>query len=84
MARPRGGALTEQSSTPIAVRLPNDLLALARRAAGGKAEFPEWLRNLVRRGCSIPLDFKAGYREGFTAGWADSKTKFQEGTKAAR
>lgn len=64
-------------STPRAVRLPNDLDDAVMAACGGPEEFAEWARNVFRRAVGVPLDFKAGYREGRAKGWAEASAEFK-------
>jgi len=77
MARPKGGLYNVRDSTPIALRVPNELLAQAHERCGGKAALTEWLRNHLRIACAIPLDFDAGYYEGRAAGWAEANKQFR-------
>ncbi len=75
MGRPKGGDYTEAVSTPKAVRVPNELLAEAYEAAGGRKRYAAWLRNVIRTALKKPLNYEVGYQEGFVAGWADGKHK---------
>ncbi len=84
MARPKGGELTEVSSTPKAVRIPNNVLDLAYAACGGEKKYPEWLRNVVRKAVGMRLDVDAGYQEGFMAGWSDAKSKFMNAARSVK
>lgn len=78
MPRPRGGPLTAKASKPVSFRVPRELLAVVEAQCGGPENLAQWLRNVVRHACTIPLDFEAGYDEGFRAGWADAKVKWTE------
>ncbi len=74
MPRPRGPHGREHS-TAVAVRVPNQLLALMQQAAGAERgpQMAEWLRNVFRRAVRVPLDYEAGYEEGKMQGWADAQ-----------
>lgn len=77
MTRTRTGQHTDRDSTVLAVRVPNTLVTTIMAACGGQSAFAEWARNVFRRACDIPLDFDAGYKEGYSAGWAEANAKFR-------
>lgn len=84
MPRPRGGKYTDHASKPVAFRLPLDVYEAARAQLENRKQWAEWLRNVVRQAVGVPLDYEAGYDEGYRAGWADSKQQFQRGAEASR
>lgn len=77
MARKPGGPHSARGSTVLAVRVPNDVLDAAVNACGNRAKLAEWLRNLIRQACQIPIDYETGYDEGHRAGWAAANEKFK-------
>jgi len=80
MPRPRGPH-GRNDSTTVAVRVPNTLFA-RMQAAGGNS-LAEWHRNVLRRACSVPLDYDAGYHEGRAAGWAEAQARLRDALKGA-
>lgn len=82
MPRPRGphGA---NDSTPVAVRVPDDLLKRMQHAAGADKgpAMAEWHRNVLRRAVSVRLTYEVGYEEGRAAGWADAQARLRSAMK---
>lgn len=82
MARPRGGLFTAEGTEMVSVRTPKDLVAAIDRAAGpGRGARVSWCRNVFRAAVGRPLDFEAGYQEGFARGWADANARFRKGMR---
>lgn len=84
MPRPRGPH-GKEVSTPICVRLPNDVATALFNAAGatGGSQLAEYHRNLIRRQLKIPLDYKAGYEEGKAQGWTEASERLREALKGS-
>jgi len=88
MPRPRGGQYTGERSTPIAFRLPNELLSLAVERAGGREGLNEWARGVIRQALQGKLAGlseaqMAGFEEGKRQGWAHANKVFREALQAA-
>lgn len=83
MGRKAGGLHGANVSKVLAVRVPNALAAAALDRCGGQENLAEWLRNMIRQACHVPLDFKAGYEEGKMQGWAESNARFRDAMKGA-
>ena len=82
MPRPPGGLLTVGASKVVSVRVPQGLHAQAMEQCGGvKRKLAEFVRNALRVACGVPLNFEAGYDEGFRQGWADAKEAFEGGSR---
>jgi hypothetical protein len=78
------GPLNERDSTVLTVRVPNDLMTGALAQCGGRARLSEWLRNILRVACQVPLDRQAGYEEGYKAGWTEANKRFREAINNTR
>lgn len=76
MPRPPG-AQSRDSSTTIAVRLPNNLAEAAREAAGGQEGLSAWLRELVRAATADGGAGDADRSEGWKAGWTAANRQFR-------
>jgi len=88
MARPRGGEYTGERSTPIAFRLPNELVDAAVERAGGREAISEWARGIIRRELAgrpqgLSEAQLQGYEEGKRQGWAHANRAFREALRVA-
>ena len=83
MGRKPGGLHGANVSRVLAVRVPNDLADAALDRCGGQENLAEWLRNMIRQACRVPLNFEAGYEEGKMKGWADASARFRDAMKGA-
>ena len=72
------GPLGRRETTVLAVRVPWELAEQALGACGGRAALAEWMRNALRRACSVPIDKRAGYEEGYRAGWTEANARFRQ------
>jgi hypothetical protein len=75
--------LTKTGSTIIRVRLPVELAKAMYDRCGDKKKLSEWLRNCIRQACHIPLNYDAGYQEGYSAGWTKANARFRDALKEA-
>ena len=88
MARPRGGPHTDETSKPVATRLPLDIHERALALAGGKDGLAAWLRGVIKdavgaRSTGLGASQRAGYEEGVRQGWAAGNAALREALKAA-
>jgi hypothetical protein len=78
------GPHNERDSTVVAVRVPNEMLQAAVASCGGdRSGLSAWLRNVIRYACQTPIDYGAGYDEGYRAGWNAANTKFKAALRKA-
>jgi hypothetical protein len=67
----------------LSVRLPHDLAAAARAAAGGEDRLAAWLRDIIRRAATTRSATFAGAgrdverSEGWKAGWTAANKQFR-------
>ena len=85
MPRPRGPHGVNNSLV-LAVRVPRHLADKVhnKAAASRGPELAEFLRNLIRQGVGVPLDFQAGFEEGKMQGWAEANENFRAALRGTR